>query len=82
MANYKICIVFNGVVEKCMYRNASSQQHAKNIGNLILRDLYGMKRTGHYITTSLVDKPKVIKKTIKVRKRIWNPNTGSYEYYF
>jgi hypothetical protein len=56
MNYYKICIVFrpSKTVEKCLYRYAKDTNHAKNIGNLILKDRYGMKSKGHYVTIKKV----------------------------
>ena len=44
------------VVENCMYRYANDAKHAKNIGNLILRQMYGTKKTQHTIAVEKIGK--------------------------
>ena len=55
-ANYKICIIYkpNMVVENCIYRYANDSKHAKNIGNLILLQMYGTKKTQHIIAVEKI----------------------------
>jgi hypothetical protein len=56
IANYKICINYNKRVERCMYAYCKSYQHAMNTGLYQLRKIYGMKKTGHYITVEKITK--------------------------
>jgi hypothetical protein len=55
-SQYKICVIYkpNMLVEKCMYRYANDANHAKNIGKLILRQMYGTKKTQHIIAVQKV----------------------------
>jgi hypothetical protein len=56
IANYKICINYNKRVERCMYAYCTSYKHAMNTGLYQLRKIYGMKKTGHYITVEKITK--------------------------
>jgi hypothetical protein len=56
IANYKICINYNGRVERCMYAFCKDYRHAINTGNYQLKKMYGMKKTGHYITVEKLKK--------------------------
>lgn len=51
--NYKICIVYRGRVEKCIYAYATSYTHALNIGRLKIRLMYG-NDSKHYCTAEVV----------------------------
>ena len=52
-SNYKICIVYKGRVEKCMYSYANSFTHALNIGRLKIKQMYGMN-SQHYCVVEKV----------------------------
>lgn len=45
--NYKICIVYKGIIEKCYYRYANNKTHAINIGKMIIRNNYS-SNSQHY----------------------------------
>ena len=40
IANYKICINYNGRVERCMYAFCKDYRHAINTGNYQLKKMY------------------------------------------
>lgn len=51
---YKICIVYAGRVERCIYAYANDYKHALNIGRLNIKRMYGNKQTRHYVTAEKI----------------------------
>lgn len=53
---FKVCIVYRGRVEKCIYPYANSYSHAINIGRMEIKKMYGSRITNHYVTAEKIKK--------------------------